>query len=120
MIERVYAAALDPARWRDFTNSVGEHFRDGSTMLWHANQIAASHRYEAKVLRALEDRYAAINPWMPKKMLMSSGTLHRTEELYPEDELARPSFTPISWRRTICSRASGLPFSTTGTSVFSA
>jgi hypothetical protein len=92
MIERVYAAALDPARWRDFTNSVGEHFRDGSTMLWHANQIAASHRYEAKVLRALEDRYAAINPWMPKKMLMSSGTLHRTEELYPEDELVKTEF----------------------------
>jgi DNA-binding CsgD family transcriptional regulator len=92
MIERVYAAALDPAHWRDFANSVGEHFRDGSTMLWHANQIAASHRYEAKVLRALEDRYAAINPWMPKKMLMSSGTLHRTEELYPEDELVKTEF----------------------------
>jgi DNA-binding CsgD family transcriptional regulator len=92
MIEQAYAAALDPAHWQDFTNSVGEHFRDGSTMLWHANQIAASHRYEAKILRALEDRYAAINPWMPKKMLMSSGTLHRTEELYPEDELVKTEF----------------------------
>jgi DNA-binding CsgD family transcriptional regulator/PAS domain-containing protein len=92
MIERAYAAALDPAHWRDFTRSIGEHFRGGSTMLWHANEIAASHRYEAKILRALEDRYAAINPWMPKKMLMSSGTLHRTEELYPEDELVKTEF----------------------------
>jgi hypothetical protein len=92
MIEQAYAAALDPAHWQDFTNSVGKHFRDGSTIFWHANQVAASHRYEAKVLRALEDRYAAINPWMPKKMLMPSGTLHRTEELYPEEELVKTEF----------------------------
>jgi DNA-binding CsgD family transcriptional regulator len=92
MIEQAYAAALDPARWQGFTNSVGEHFRDGSTIFWHANKIAASHRYEAKVLRALDERYAAINPWMPKKMLMPSGTLHRTEELYPEDELVKTEF----------------------------
>ncbi len=92
MIEQAYAAALDPAHWQDFTGSVGKHFRDGSTILWHANQIAASHRYEAKVLRALDERYAAINPWMPKKMLMPSGTLHRTEELYPEDELVKTEF----------------------------
>ncbi len=92
MIEQAYAAALDPAHWQDFASSVGEHFRDGSTIFWHANQVAASHRYEAKVLRALEDRYAAINPWMPKKMLMPSGALHRTEELYPEDELVKTEF----------------------------
>ena len=54
MIEQAYAAALDPAHWQEFTSSVGTHFRDGSTILWHANQIAASHRYETKVLRALE------------------------------------------------------------------
>jgi DNA-binding CsgD family transcriptional regulator len=92
MIEQAYAAALDPAHWQDFTSSVGRHFRDGSTIFWHANQVAASHRYEAKVLHALEDRYAAINPWMPKKMLMPSGTLHRTEELYPEEELVKTEF----------------------------
>jgi hypothetical protein len=69
-----------------------EAFRDGSTILWHANRVTASHHYEAKVLRALEERYAAINPWMPKKMLMPSGALHRTEELYPEDELVKTEF----------------------------
>jgi DNA-binding CsgD family transcriptional regulator len=92
MIEQAYAAALDPPNWREFTNSVSEHFRDGSTILWHANQVAASHRYEPKVLRSFEDRYAAINPWMPKKMLMPSGALHRTEELYPEDQLVKSEF----------------------------
>ena len=92
MIEQAYAAALDPVHWQDFTTSVGQHFRDGSTIFWHANQIAASHRYEAKVLRALDERYAAINPWMPKKMLMPSGMLHRTEELYPEGELVKTEF----------------------------
>jgi DNA-binding CsgD family transcriptional regulator len=33
-----------------------------------------------------------VNPWVPKKMLIPSGRLHRTEALYPETELTKTEF----------------------------
>ena len=99
MIDQAYAAALEPTLWQDFTLSVSEHFRDGSTILWHANQIAASHRYEAKVLRAFEDRFAAINPWMPKKSTCPWERCIGRRSCIQRMTWSRASFTPISWPR---------------------
>jgi DNA-binding CsgD family transcriptional regulator len=98
MINHVYAASLDGARWDDFLKSVSGHFRDASTILWHTNHhdnrfnVFGSHRYEAKTLEAFEAHYYATNPWLPRKMRKPSGVLHRTEELYPEEELVKTEF----------------------------
>jgi hypothetical protein len=98
MIDHVYAAALDAERWGDFLKSVSGHFRNASTILWHTDQnddrcnIFASHRYQESTLRSLQEHYYAVNPWVPKKMRMPSGAIHRTEALYPERELIKTEF----------------------------
>lgn len=98
MIDHVYAAALDAERWGDFLNSVSGHFRNASTIIWHTDQnddrcnIFASHRYQESTLRSLQEHYYAVNPWVPKKMRMPSGAIHRTEALYPERELIKTEF----------------------------
>jgi DNA-binding CsgD family transcriptional regulator len=98
MIDHVYAASFDEARWDDFLKLVSGHFRHASTILWHTDHhdnrfdVFGSHRYEAKTLEAFEAHYYATNPWLPKKMRKPSGVLHRTEELYPEEELVKTEF----------------------------
>jgi DNA-binding CsgD family transcriptional regulator len=98
MIDHAYASTLDPARWSAFLKAVSRHFRDASTLLWHTDRnfdrfnMFAYDRYEEKALTALQAHYHTINPWLPKKMLVPGGVLHRTEALYPERDLIKTEF----------------------------
>jgi DNA-binding CsgD family transcriptional regulator len=98
MIDHVYAATINPERWSEFLKVVSGHFRDASTILWHTDHnddhcnIFSSYRYEQSALQAMRDHYYWINPWVPKKMAMPGGALHRTEALYPEAKLIKTEF----------------------------
>jgi DNA-binding CsgD family transcriptional regulator len=98
MIDHAYASVTNDARWDDFLKLVSGHFREGSVLLWHTDHkddrlnLVSSFGYDAKTLREVDDHYHAINPWLPKKMRMPGGSLHRTDELFPEDELVRTEF----------------------------
>ena len=54
--------------------------------------ISSSCRYEQSSLQSLQDYYYDKNPWVPKKLLIPGGQLHRTESFYPEDELIKTEF----------------------------
>jgi DNA-binding CsgD family transcriptional regulator len=98
LIEHAYDAALDAEKWPEFLKLVSEHFRDASTILWHTDgrdvrlNVFASYRYEQSSLQSLQDHYFAVNPWVPKKMVIPSGNLHRTEALYAEEDLQKTEF----------------------------
>ena len=98
MIDQVYAAALDQTKWPDLLSAISGQFRDASTLLWHTDRndsrfnLHTSHGYEPSTLLAYEQHFYALNPWIPKKLLIPAGRLHRTETLYPEDELIKTEF----------------------------
>jgi len=97
-IDLIYEAALEPGKWPTFLEQVSKHFSDASTLLWHMDNRAGdlglfqSYRYEQTFLRPLQDHYYAINPWLPQKLKIASGRLHRTDALYPERDLVNTEF----------------------------
>jgi DNA-binding CsgD family transcriptional regulator len=98
LIDLAYASATDKLHWGEFLTEVSHAFRDANVLLWHTNKIDSNfnltdfYRYESTTIRAFEQHFYRINPWMQKKLVVPSGRLHRTEELYPENELLRTEF----------------------------
>ncbi len=98
LIDLAYASATDKLHWREFLTEVNRTFRDAHVLLWHTNKLDSNFnlvdfcRFESSTIRAFEQHFFQINPWMQKKLIVPSGRLHRTEELYPENELLRTEF----------------------------
>lgn len=96
--ELLYASVTEASNWSTFLSKVSNEFKDASVALWHTDSrdpqfnLSEYVRYEATAMQSMMDHYYGINPWVPKKLLKPGGVLHRTEELYPENELINTEF----------------------------
>jgi DNA-binding CsgD family transcriptional regulator len=98
LIDLAYISATDHLKWPEFLNEISHNFREANILLWHSNKncedfnITDSYGYSDSFMRSVTQHYHKINPWMQKKLLVPSGNLHKSEELFPDGDLVNTEF----------------------------
>ena len=98
LIDLAYISATDHSKWPEFLNEISCNFREANILLWHSNNksedfnITDFYGYSDLFMRSVTQHYHKINPWMQKKLLVPSGTLHKSEELFPDSDLVNREF----------------------------
>jgi len=97
LLDLVYAAALQPARWPEALAALSDLFHGHSTLFSQDDRrpgvnVAAWARFEPQALQAYSDHYGAINPWMAKVGDAAAGTLAVGHRLIRDSELMRTEF----------------------------
>lgn len=94
----IFAAALEPARWRDFLDAlsrvaggIGTHMFGYDVTARQSFDLAYSH-YPEDFIDSYRQYYAAKNPWAPGFFLAPQGVPVDSESMCPRAELVRTEF----------------------------
>lgn len=98
LIDRIYAAALDPALWGDFLELLRHTAPGAKTVLFfHDEQVKcftplSTSGFDPGMLQSYGSHYAAMNPWMPEAEKRLPGDVFAAEALVESRELRKTEF----------------------------
>lgn len=125
LTDLIYGAALGECGWQDFLDRLASALPNGrSAMHYHDLATPSSHvpsvsGFEAKDIEQFNAHFAAVNPWIPKAMLVAPGQGVVGEQILPRGELIKSEFYN-DWlkRQTGCETSVGVTIIRSATRTF--
>lgn len=110
LIEGIYAAALDSARWPAFMEKLGSTLKAGFGNLWlldttnwtfnnsDSDTVCAFSGLDASTVNRYKEEYAPLNVWLPNALDLPEGALTVSSALYPDARLKGTEFYDVFLR----------------------
>lgn len=98
LVARIYAAGLDPERWREVVEGLHDQTGGLKTQLFGHDATSGlnlgmiTSGYDTGFLDAYEQHFGAINPWVRGMTKAPAGKVLSAAELCPFDDMARSEF----------------------------
>uniref|UniRef100_UPI003B52AC11 helix-turn-helix transcriptional regulator n=1 Tax=Roseovarius indicus TaxID=540747 RepID=UPI003B52AC11 len=98
LVARIYAAGLDPERWREVIEQLHEQTGGLKTQLFGHDAMSGlnlgmiTSGYDETFLTAYEQHFGAINPWVRGMKEAPAGKVLSAAEMCPFDDMARTEF----------------------------
>ena len=98
LIDRLYAALFNEAPWQDFVARACDLMPNGKTVLFFQDQTAAAGAMsltaglDPATVKAFDDYYHRINPWVDHAMQRPLGQVMQADEMLPRDVLKRTEY----------------------------
>ena len=95
---KIFAAALDPARWVDVLEAISSKVGDfpihifGADTARHVSYGHLTFGYDPEFLAVYEPHYAARNPWLAGFSAMELGVPTYCSEMCPDEQLKQSEF----------------------------
>ncbi len=98
LVEHIYDAALEPAKWPPFLAALSEAFH--CAKVYYFNQeyrtgrvlFLTTDNVDDIFVRDYHQHFALLNPWTKEAGRLDSGTVHTTDELVPGREILHSEF----------------------------
>ncbi|WP_457582330.1 helix-turn-helix transcriptional regulator [Ensifer canadensis] len=125
LTELIYGAAFGECSWQDFLDRLASTLPNGRSAL-HYHDLATPSSYVPSVsgfddedIDQFNRHFAAVNPWIPKAMLVPVGQGLCGEQVVPRSELIRSEFYN-DWlkRQTGCETSVGVTIIRSATRTF--
>lgn len=125
LTDLIYGAAFGECSWQDFLDRLANTLPNGrSAMHYHdlatpSSYVPSVSGFEAADIEQFNAHFAAVNPWIPKAMLVAPGQGLVGEQIVPRGELIRSEFYN-DWlkRQTGCETSVGVTIIRSATRTF--